>query len=112
MGPYSVDIRSKWGYAFNGELEELQRMKITKPFDPATFMFRKVNFWDEGLHANVLFNNPGDEGTSAALFALANEQYDVVEWLESQGAKAHIKLFEKDGGFPKRDKAFARKYMY
>jgi len=40
--PFEVSIRSKWGYAFNGELEELQRITMIDPYG-----------WDEGLNAIV-----------------------------------------------------------
>merc|ERR1711879_63201 len=72
--PHDVSIRSKWGYAFNGELDELKRMEDRD--------------WNERLKDKI-DKRKMQNGTSPAMYALANEHYDIVEWLEQQGAVRH-----------------------
>jgi len=85
--PHGVRIRSKWGYAFNGELEELKKMK-NQDWDQ-----RLVRKWekrkDPGTGKEKRVPVEWKPGTSPAMFALANGHRDVVQWLEEQGAIGH-----------------------
>ena len=79
--PFNIPIRSRFGYAFTGELEELQRIK--EPLVQQT----KQEFWDQGY--GFFFLNP-------AMLALSNNQHHVVQWLEKEkGAQKHIDLFNE-----------------
>eukprot|EP01083_Nonionella_stella_P314394 1132398_1 len=62
--PKGVAVRSNEGYAFNGELQELQRMRF-----PA--------------EANTMKR----ELKECAMFALANGHHHIVKWLEEQALK-------------------------
>eukprot|EP01084_Bolivina_argentea_P262719 444404_1 len=108
--PFNVNVRSKWGYAYANEIEELMKIKV-----PKKFKVRKWNdgrsqwngkyefvqstdpadFWDEtclivkyNRKTGNISNGFGQE-ISAAMFALMQGNNEIVEWLETQGAKTH-----------------------
>eukprot|EP01083_Nonionella_stella_P090534 252894_1 len=68
--PKGAAVRSKEGYAFNGELQELQRMT-----------FSDENSFIEKKQRRV-------ELEECAMFALANGHYHIIEWLEEQNTDA------------------------
>eukprot|EP01084_Bolivina_argentea_P205747 351427_1 len=104
--PCGVSARSKYGYAFYGELAELQRLKI-----PNTRLEKE--FWDEGCkevyNYTAIYNRSrSNKGPNAAMFALANNHLHVVEWLESKGAENHRLRFAEQHGFQTMGQEFAR----
>eukprot|EP01083_Nonionella_stella_P178769 632554_1 len=112
--PLNANLRSKYGYAFSNELSELKRIKVKFRAEPKRlFMqlpdrvgygFDEANpkgieyhitnaqeFWDEPctkLYKKHTIKPATFIGT-AATYALANEHYDIIEWLEKQGAQSH-----------------------
>eukprot|EP01083_Nonionella_stella_P086203 239316_1 len=100
--PMNVNVRSKWGYAYSNELNELQKMKVPLKRMPyeierksrqknesqrKTVKFKiasEGDFWDEPY---TLYGN--DQHITAAMFAWAKGNYSIVEWLESRGADKH-----------------------
>eukprot|EP01084_Bolivina_argentea_P303497 523989_1 len=106
--PFGVSPRSRFGYAFNGELDELKRIKPNLSRQCTS----EKDFWDlsavtpmESQHyiAKDKSNAP------CALFAMANSHYDIVQWLENEKkACRHIELFEQCSQFDKLDHNFAR----
>eukprot|EP01083_Nonionella_stella_P185930 679430_1 len=77
--PLGVNVRSKWGYAFGNELSELKKVKVKLRGKLST----PAEFWDQ---------THGLPNASAAVFAVAKEHYDIVEWLEQQGAVVHKEI--------------------
>eukprot|EP01083_Nonionella_stella_P090535 252898_1 len=74
--PLDVNVRSKWGYAYSNELTELQKIKVP--------LKSKRDFWDEP-YTFYEDNKP----LTAAMFALAKGNHEIVQWLEDQGAILH-----------------------
>eukprot|EP01083_Nonionella_stella_P258252 882987_1 len=74
--PLDVNVRSKWGYAYSNELTELQKIKVP--------LKSKRDFWDEP-YTFYEDNRP----LTAAMFALAKGNHEIVQWLEDQGAILH-----------------------
>ena len=118
--PLNVSPRSKHGLAFNGELEELKRIKLAKfPYQVSKLkagdlkvsgqkMPRKFDignekeFWDEP----AVFDKPE---STPIMFALAMNQCDVINWLEKEkGIKSHRKMFENQ----QSNKLFHKKKMF
>eukprot|EP01083_Nonionella_stella_P289561 985341_1 len=81
--PLGVNVRSKWGYAFGNELSELKKVKVKLRGKLST----PAEFWDETCKVSE-----DGTGVSAAVFAVAKEHYDIVEWLEQQGAVVHKEI--------------------
>merc|ERR1712013_155711 len=89
--PFDIGCRSSWGYAYAGELAELEKIKF-----PRTMVFKgqygnekiritsdnQSRFWDAPCGS-------GQPEHNAAFFAMAKGYTDVVDWLEERGAKAH-----------------------
>eukprot|EP01083_Nonionella_stella_P083067 229502_1 len=90
--PLNVGVRSKWGYAYSNELTELQKInvplkrmpyrikrksreetKVDVVFDIGT----EGDFWDEPY---TLYDS--DKLITAAMFALAKGNHEIVQWLE------------------------------
>eukprot|EP01083_Nonionella_stella_P090536 252901_1 len=93
--PLDVNVRSKWGYAYSNELTELQKIKVplkrkATPKDQdmrsdAIFQLEsRRDFWDEP-YTFYEDNKP----LTAAMFALAKGNHEIVQWLEDQGAILH-----------------------
>eukprot|EP01083_Nonionella_stella_P054963 145084_1 len=81
--PLDVNIRSKWGYAFGNELSELKKIKVRVGYQKGKYIVSTpAQFWDEPVPRYPGYLQP----TTAAIFALANGNYDIVQWLEEQGA--------------------------
>eukprot|EP01083_Nonionella_stella_P185927 679426_1 len=97
--PLNVNVRSKWGYAYSNELSELQ--KINVPLKRMPYQIKRKSreeskvevkfpiknesdFWDEPY---TLYNT--DKPITAAMFALAKGNHEIVQWLEERGAIAH-----------------------
>eukprot|EP01083_Nonionella_stella_P074232 201298_1 len=85
--PLGVNVRSKWGYAFGNELTELKKFKVrtSTGWGPCREVIKEPSvfwpkFWDERFERS---------SATAAVFALANENYHIVQWLEEQGAVSH-----------------------
>ena len=91
--PNGVNARSKWGLAFAGELEELKKLRVVTPSqlrkseNESSDMYKSA-FWDERAKYEL---STGENPLTCAMYALANKHYDVVSWLESQGATEHKK---------------------
>eukprot|EP01083_Nonionella_stella_P083066 229501_1 len=94
-----VSVRSKWGYAYSNELTELQKINVplkkmpykvvrqTRGGDEQEVEFNitsKADFWDEPYTYTE-----NKTGITAAMFALAKGNHDIVQWLEARGAVAH-----------------------
>ena len=89
--PRNVSARSKWGLAFAGDLQELQRLQNQD--------------WDEEARLNKydllpITQNFRDQDArrshgTCAMFAMANRHDRVVEWLETQGAVRHVEYADK-----------------
>eukprot|EP01084_Bolivina_argentea_P205748 351428_1 len=97
--PHGIGVRSIYGYAFNGELEELQRIKIPKNY---------TRSWDQ----RYIY----DRCITCAMLALSNKQYHVVEWLETEkGAWKHKQIFDaqkqEQEGFQQMDHLFGRHHI-
>ena len=96
--PSEIQIRSIWGYAFLGEITELERLNV---------MNRDI--WDtpskDDEHLGSFSWEYGSELTQLlpAMFALANKQYETLKWIESKGAKQHIWLFVNRSDQDKKD---------
>ena len=107
--PHTINPRSKWGYAFAGELTELQKLNPVLDDENNYFVQKFVqtgSFPNEPEMKQLFWDEPylihDDDGTivirdkkytakgSCALYAIANKHFDIVEWLESQGAKDHL----------------------
>eukprot|EP01084_Bolivina_argentea_P210968 358948_1 len=87
--PFGIPVRSKWGYAYTGELGELKKIKLPK----FPYSYRRVN-------VEITINNPSEfwdevwetsEATTAATVAKDLGYTEIVDWLEEQGARRHIK---------------------
>eukprot|EP01083_Nonionella_stella_P290743 989284_1 len=104
--PMNVNVRSKWGYAYSGELNELQKVKVPLKKMPYSIK-RKSRQKDENERKTVNFkiSNEGDfwdepytvyggaaKPITAAMFALVKGNDDIVQWLESRGSVAHKDL--------------------
>jgi len=94
--PLDIDVRSKWGYAYSNELQELKKMQIpsdykrSKEISGMTYKIEdEATFWDEPVHYEEKVP------MTAAVYALAKGNQEVVEWLEQRGAKQH-KIHEID----------------
>eukprot|EP01084_Bolivina_argentea_P109379 195510_1 len=89
--PYNVSVRSKWGYAMANELTELQKMNV-----PSKIIEKnRRQFWDE-IYENIEVEYeqtypPMKIPVTAASIAQAKGHFNVVHWLEEQGAKMHKK---------------------
>eukprot|EP01083_Nonionella_stella_P090532 252887_1 len=94
--PQGINVRSKWGYAFGNELRELKKVNVKfgnrsikrgileiETEKHKYVISTTAQFWDEP------FVFVDSHPMTAAVFALANENYDIVHWLEEQGAVAH-----------------------
>ena len=129
--PHGIPIRSKWGYAFNGELEELKRFK------KQTIESNGIAKWndDDPTESEINFNgvpNPmwyafygnleklkewkydgkTQERTLMIMLALSNKQYDIVEYLETElKLDEHKKIFENQDEFENMDYIFGREYL-
>jgi len=100
--PLFVRSRSKYGYAYAGDIEELRRMRLpTFPLTRKVGFSRNENefvvnnaaeFWDE---RRGLCEKERRKCITAALFALANGHLIVVEWLEARGAASHQGLSQQ-----------------
>ena len=111
--PHNINPRSKYGYAFGGELTELEKINpiLTKDnyfvqqfSTQLQIQVNQVNeiemkqlFWDEPyLVKDSGYGTISIDGFkfspkgTCAYYAIANKRFDIVEWLESQGAKNHI----------------------
>eukprot|EP01083_Nonionella_stella_P292757 995783_1 len=85
--PRGVSIRSPFGYAFNGELEELQRLKLPKKYKK-----KEIEFWDAEC---IKRRAETYKYNTCAMFALANDHHHVVHWLETEkGATIHKQYIE------------------
>eukprot|EP01083_Nonionella_stella_P123037 370511_1 len=101
--PFGVSVRSKWGYAFADELSELKKVKVPYKKMPYTKKMGwnredyeitdAAGFWDEPFAINTRRNDNSHDDESvqitAAVCALAKENYQIVRWLENQGAVSH-----------------------
>ena len=91
--PLGASARSKWGYAFSNELNELKRIKVTKIKDGQEISVQ--DFWDEayeykkGTDQQSHYKN---EAITAAVYAMANGNVEIVAWLEQQGAIKHKEM--------------------
>ena len=109
--PLGVNVRTKWGYAFCNELTELKKVRV--PIDQIPYdvnnafvtSYRVANaadFWDEPYKKRTIVRNVSkspmavEMHVTAAIYALANENHDIVQWLEEQGAKAHKDVDTKE----------------
>jgi len=70
--PFGIGCRSRWGFAYAGELAELKRLRV-----PCA---NQSEYWDAPCDAL---------GYSAAVFAMAKGHSEIVAWLERCGATAH-----------------------
>ena len=87
--PNNIAPRSKFGYAFMGELEELQRLKVPNSYKD------DLKYWDEKME--YLREDTYIGRCTCALAALAMEHYHVLEWLEKEkGATLHKTLFREE----------------
>ena len=106
--PYNVGSRSKWGYAYSGELTELKKMKLPK--FPYTYklmvedddgdrdveeiiIYNKTDFWNEPCRPGA---GTRYKSLTAAMFAKSKGNYDVVQWLGEQGADVHQDITEQE----------------
>ena len=77
--PHNVSIRSIYGYAFNGELSELQRSKVSKKFERMTME------WDDDNPANSkLPNGIPKDSTFANAFYGDLEALKVHKWRDTE----------------------------
>eukprot|EP01084_Bolivina_argentea_P048577 89479_1 len=102
-----ISARSKWGYAYSAEIGELKKIKLPK--FPYKYKVRikhdayggyyetikvvvnnETEYWDE--------DRSGDKKrvTTAAVFALAKGNTDIVEWLEQKRAVRHKGMSQTD----------------
>ena len=100
--PLGVKVRSKWGYAYSNELSELRKVKVrtmtsSNPFvingerPTRVYEIKTVQqFWDEPCKFY------GRQLITAGIFALAKENYEVISWLEQQGAIHHKGISVED----------------
>eukprot|EP01083_Nonionella_stella_P090537 252902_1 len=89
--PLNVGVRSKWGYAFSNEFGELRKIKI--PFKKMPYR-RKLAYDDSTKYEikdeATFWDEPSAKrSATAAVFALAHENHDIVQWLEEKGAVTH-----------------------
>ena len=98
--PNNINARSKWGFAFSGEIPELEKIKVRL----AKWQTSEADFWDEGTEDRSE-KIPGN-GPSCAAYALANKHYHVVQWLESRGAQRHKHLHSYTEARMQINKAF------
>merc|ERR1712013_356346 len=102
--PFNVRCRSKWGYAYSGELAELKKIKLPKfPYlysmmveseysgvrkdKKVIWIENERDFWNESYPTNKELSEM--KVLSAAMFAKSKGYSDVLEWLEEQGAGIH-----------------------
>eukprot|EP01084_Bolivina_argentea_P258245 435298_1 len=104
--PSTKDLpeRSKWRYAMEGKKDYMSgtynksvknRLPYTIPIRCKIFgeITNEKEFWDEPV---AYFENRKEKPITAAVYALAKENYDIVNYLESKGAEAHLGLTVKD----------------
>eukprot|EP01083_Nonionella_stella_P076748 209286_1 len=112
--PWNISVRSRWGIAFNGELEELKRIKpkfpsyadndsrpyhITVASTQAIAQYKVIDmqtekdFWEAPPryynYAKKSFYEPRNGldqflKVTPAMLALSNNNHHVVEWLETE----------------------------
>lgn len=100
--PLGVNARSKWGYAYLNELNELQKLKVRKVGEQSPETNPVQQFWDEAYTYLTEQAEDDDQRAidhtgmkqvhvpiTAAVFALANGNMEIVSWLEEQGAIDH-----------------------
>eukprot|EP01083_Nonionella_stella_P301332 1033156_1 len=99
--PLSVGVRSKWGYAFANELTELQKINVPLKRMPYRSKRKSRNLEGESLAVNFGIDTEGhfwdepytfyesDKPITAAMFALAKGNHEIVQWLEDHGAVVH-----------------------
>ena len=96
--PLKVNVRSKWGYAYSNELTELKKIKVRTRKTPKEFKSDRYGeepklyeiknaqqFWDEPYK----YHGEEERPVTAAVYALARGNHDIISWLEEQGAKDH-----------------------
>eukprot|EP01084_Bolivina_argentea_P246938 413177_1 len=122
--PRGISVRSRFGYAFNGELEELQRIKPSLPmtvkhktytvnqesYDGVDIDTQEVNITTEGQFWDLDYANIGGhiELNTPAVFAMANNHQHVVKWLEQKEAVQHKPLMKQFP--PEKDKDLWKTY--
>eukprot|EP01084_Bolivina_argentea_P262720 444407_1 len=91
--PFNVNVRSKWGYAYANEIEELMKIKVPKKFKVRKWNVIKRKYeYVQSTDPTVFWDEPCvvvNKNVSAAMFALIQGNNEIVEWLEKQGAKRH-----------------------
>ena len=98
--PHSISIRSKLGYAFLGDVNELRRIKLppisdsnrnadTEMSDEELRIYMLRAFWDSSQSYEYTLRTP-------VLYALANSQLETVDWLELQGVMSHQRTFHHE----------------
>eukprot|EP01084_Bolivina_argentea_P246936 413171_1 len=114
--PRGISVRSRFGYAFNGELEELQRIKPRLPMTVRQNMYtvnsngyvktdkQEVNITTEGQFWDLNYENAVDhiDLCTPAVFAMANNHQHIVKWLEQKKAVKHKLLMKQFP--PEKDK--------
>eukprot|EP01084_Bolivina_argentea_P251735 422336_1 len=103
--PHNIDPLSRYGVAFNGELEELKKIVWD---DSDKCCQRKEKYEKQQQRTKREFwNKPcvHSEDITCIVLALANEKYNVVEWLKGEGATLDSNIFCGDN---KKDTNCAR----
>eukprot|EP01084_Bolivina_argentea_P048576 89478_1 len=100
-----ISARSKWGYAYSAEIGELKKIKLPKfpyiykikikgyydDYTKEVVVQNETEYWDEDR------NRSGKKRvTTAAVFALAKGNTDIVEWLEQKRAVRHKGMSQTD----------------
>eukprot|EP01084_Bolivina_argentea_P048575 89477_1 len=102
-----ISARSKWGYAYSAEIGELKKIKLPKFPYQFTVKIRRImtkevviknetEYWDEDRNHGAKYRDKTEKVTTAAVFALAKGNTDIVEWLEQKRAVRHKGMSQTD----------------
>eukprot|EP01084_Bolivina_argentea_P048574 89476_1 len=101
-----ISARSKWGYAYSAEIGELKKIKLpkfpyqykikTKRDTKKVVINDETGYWDEDRNPGAIYWDNTEKVTTAAVFALAKGNTDIVEWLEQNKAVRHKGMGQTD----------------
>eukprot|EP01084_Bolivina_argentea_P048578 89480_1 len=101
-----ISARSKWGYAYSAEIGELKKIKLPKfPYQykikignsiKEVVIKNETEYWDEDRNHGAKYRDKTEKVTTAAVFALAKGNTDIVEWLEQNKAVRHKGMGQTD----------------
>eukprot|EP01083_Nonionella_stella_P059918 156752_1 len=84
--PNDIDPLSRYGAAFNGELEELKKIGSSNWEDRKRGCCGLGDQDPTGKSKDEFWSKPDKNGVPCIVYALSNEQFHVVEWLTREGS--------------------------